>query len=403
MALKVRARLLYALAFTFLVVGCASTETREVSVAAIEIPGIPAPAASREKLGYQTLLDINSYKGSTFFTFVKDTVKPKLDEYATKGFKVSDGKKAIAVLDVVSKKVSGSALRAAKDSATLGKIADALHAKGELVTLYTLPDKIKAVNKSVDRFDLSTYYALASGGGVAIKLSDVNYYYNVNYGTGKTPKDERTGRSFGASPLRNADDISDKSYLRDLEQYVRGSGSASTDFFRTILETLTNTDARGYAKLSDLGQSVATDFLAIYTAEQDRHLMANLKTHHWDVALLEVTLISALHAGQEKVALFFDGQLKDRVPNQEKCGAPRDKIRDASMIDYWQFTSNPDPESCSRSGINITKREFRGIGMEISKYERKANPDLVKNIERHLKGVKTGGNVFEAISDYLIS
>ena len=39
------------------------------------------------------------------------------------------------------------------------------------------------------------------------------------------------------------------------------------------------------------------------------------------------------------------------------------------MRDYWQFSRNINSSSsCSRSGINITKREFRKLGTEITSY-----------------------------------
>jgi hypothetical protein len=121
------------------------------------------------------------------------------------------------------------------------------------------------------------------------------------------------------------------------------------------------------------------------------------------VALLEVTLLSSLHGGQEKIALLVNGEMKDIVQNQARCGQSDGKTRDASLIDYWQFTTNPDPKSCGRSGINITKKDFRALGLAVSKFEREHHPELVANVERHFEGVKTGGNVFAELSSYLIS
>lgn len=210
-----------------------------------------------------------------------------------------------------------------------------------------------------------------------------------------------TGRSFSETPLHNADDISDKSYLQGLEDLVRGEDPQN--FFRVVLQGLVNCDFSGYSKLSDLGQSVATDFFAIYTAEQDRHLMADLKAHAWDAALLEVTLLSSLHSGQEKITLMVNGEMKDIVQNQIRCGKSDGKTRDASLIDYWQFTTNPDPAQCGRSGINITKRDFRALGQKISDYEREHHPELVEQVESHFKGIRTGGNLFAELSSYLIS
>ena len=41
------------------------------------------------------------------------------------------------------------------------------------------------------------------------------------------------------------------------------------------MQALTDCDTSGWSELSTAGQMVATDFLAIYTAESDRHLMVN--------------------------------------------------------------------------------------------------------------------------------
>lgn len=359
-------------------------------------------AIAQASLDYSTTIDANNSKGVTYFTFMAEQVKPQLDRFAKRGFEVADGRRAVAVLDLVGKKVSTGAMRAAHTRDAIAQVADALHGKGA-ISFYDLPAKIGKANPDVSRYDLTTYLALASGGGVAVKLNDSNVFYNVNYGAGDVEKDEMTGRSFAATPLHNADDISDKNYLRDLESYVRGSAATTGEFYRLILEGLVDCDFSQYSRLSKLGQSVATDFFAIYTAEQDRHMMANLESHPWDVALMEVTLLSAVHAGQDKIALFFNGKMSDVVANQERCTSERNDLRDASLIDYWQFTTNPDPRSCGRSGINITKKEFRALGKVVSDYEREHNPSVVQAVERHFRNVKTGGNVFAELSGELIN
>jgi hypothetical protein len=351
-------------------------------------------------LDSQVVVELGSMKGQTYFTLMKETVKPKLDAIAKQGFTPVDGKKAVETLSNVGQKVGTGAMRAARDNDTLAAVADGLN--GQTVNFYDLPEAIGKVNKSVSRFDLTTYLALASGAGVAIEINDKNTFYNVNYGAGDVAEDEMTGRSFSETPLHKADDISDKSYLKGLEDLVRGEKNQG-DFFSVVLQGLVNCDFSGYAKLSDLGQSVATDFFAIYTAEQDRHMMSGLKTHPWDEALLEVTLLSSLHGGQDKIALMVSGEMKDVVENQVRCGQSDGKTRDASLIDYWQFTTNPDPKACGRSGINITRKDFRALGLAISQFEREQNPEIVANVERHFTGVRTGANVFAELSADLIS
>ena len=359
-----------------------------------------AQVSQARLLDSQVVIRPQTAKGQTYFSLMKETVKPQLDAIATSGFSPVNGQKAVGVLANVGHKVSSGALRAAHDNETLAAVADGL--KGQTLNFYNLPAAIGQLNKGVSRFDLTTYIALASGAGVAIEIDDKNTFYNVNYGTGSVAQDEMTGRSFSETPLHKADDISDKSYLKGLEDLVRGE-KHQNDFFAVILQGLVNCDFSGYQKLSDLGQSVATDFFAIYTAEQDRHMMSGLKAHAWDEALLEVTLLASLHGGQDKIALLVSGEMKDVVENQVRCGKSDGVTRDASLIDYWQFTTNPDPKACGRSGINITRKDFRALGLAISKFERDHNPTIVANVERHFDGVRAGANVFAELSAALIN
>jgi len=138
-----------------------------------------------------------------------------------------------------------------------------------------------------------------------------------------------------------------------------------------------NNDPSTYREISDEGKIVAADFMAVYVAEQDRHLMVHLATQHWDRSLLEVTLLSAFHAGQSNIQVMYNGQLTAPPP----ALIPKK----AGMLDYWQFSSNTDKENCVRSGINLTNLQFRKLGQLITSYE------------RHLKSVvDLSGNVFAA-------
>ena len=354
-------------------------------------------------LKYSTTVDLNDYKGQTYFSLMNEVIKPSLDEYANEGFKVANGRTAVAALKKVDSKVSAKALSAAGSAEKLKAVADAVSKKGN-VTFYDLPAVLGEEGVGAGRFDLSTYLALVSGGGVAVKINEENIAYNVNYGTGANDKDERTGRSFGEAPGRMALDASDKHYLEILEHYVRTDGENTEFFFKSILEILLNSDAANFENISEEGQAVATDFLAVYTAEQDRHIMANLKSHPWDEALLEVTLLSALHSGQKKVTLMYNGEFTDTTLKQAPgCDTAERAAKKASLIDYWQFSSSTDPESCNRSGLNVTRKDFRKLGAAITAYQRENNPELLENVQRHFKTTKNKGNVFAQLSAFLIN
>ena len=361
---------------------------------------------AEEKLNCDNVIDFSEFKDQTFLSFMISTVRPELNKFATKGYSVAGSKAIESALENVSPKVKAKVLRGAGSEAKLLELANAL--EGTSVTLYTLPQKIAEVDRKFDRYGLSTFLGLASCGGAVIKFYDDNYAYNIHYGTGKEKKDAQTGRSFGAGPIRGASDASDKDYLTDLEKFVTSTTSPA-EFYQTLLESLTNSDASNYKAVDKSGQTLLTDFLAVYTAEQARNLMDDKITLHWDAALLEVTLLSAFHAGQKEITLFFkDPKNKktyftENVFHQAPGGEAREKKRAAHLMDYWQFSSRPEPEFKNRSGINITKEQFRTLGLAISEYERENNPDLVERVERHFKGIKTGNNLFEELSLFLIN
>ncbi len=359
-------------------------------------------------LNYQTVVDIGSYKGTTFFSLMQKVIKPALDRYADDGFYVVNGAGVADVLERVDKKVARNAVAAAGTVERLQSIANQLAASGARINFHNLPAAIGQIDPSVSRFDLQEFFGLASGGGVAVRVMDGVYAYNVNYGTGLVQMDAQSGRSFGEAAGRLARDASDADYLQMLERYVRSSGNNVASFYQSILEILTNNDVSGFSKISDDGKIVASDFLAVYVAEQDRHLMVNLQSQHWDRALLEVTLLSAFHAGQDQIYVMYNDRLTNATYKQARnCVVPNvppsPKIaKVAGMIDYWQFSSNTDDKNCKRSGINLTNQQFRKLGRLITQYERQAHPELVKEVERHLDGIQLSDNLLADLSNFLI-
>lgn len=386
------------------VVGVEEADQLEVANNApsiLENLGPSTSGSSQNTLNYATVVNIADYKGSTFFALMQGTVKPALDIYAKKGFQVIRGSQVEAALKKVDAKVSRNAISDAGSVELLKKISDQLYQSGRFYTLYDLPS---AIVGGKDRYGLSTFYALVSGGGVAVKINDQNFAYNVNYGTGDVAQDEMTGRSFGEAPGRLALDASDAHYLQMLEKYVRTSGDRVQDFYQSLLEILTNNDTSNFSRISNEGQAVASDFIAVYVAEQDRHLMANLQSHHWDQALLEVTLLGAFHAGQDKVAVMYNGLLTSTTEKQITGCSTNAKVQKAAgMVDYWQFSKSTDPKSCSRSGINVTNRDFRKLESKISYFEKNRNPQLVANVTRHFTNIQQTGNIFLDLSNFLIN
>ncbi len=124
------------------------------------------------------------------------------------------------------------------------------------------------------------------------------------------PGDVVTGKSFGQGPTRASNDVSDPEYLGELGKFITTSDNrVVAEFYRTLMQILTHCDASNYARLTPLAQTLATDFTAVYTAEQDRDLMEDLRKFEFDVALAEVTFLSAFSAGGSKVRIHFMGEL----------------------------------------------------------------------------------------------
>ncbi|MBY0452757.1 MAG: hypothetical protein K2P92_06955, partial [Bdellovibrionaceae bacterium] len=158
---------------------------------------------------YSQTVDLNQHKGRTFFSLMREVIKPRLDQMSTEGFNIVNGQQAVAALKKVDKKVSSRALRSAGSADRLKQVADSLAADGRKINFYDLPQVLGQKGIGSGRYDLSTFLALISGGGVAVKINNENIAYNVNYGSGNVDKDEMTGRSFGEAPGRLALDASD--------------------------------------------------------------------------------------------------------------------------------------------------------------------------------------------------
>jgi hypothetical protein len=172
----------------------------------------------------------------------------------------------------------------------------------------------KPENLALDVVMVTPLVVLTSGGGVRVRIDDRNRYDNVGYRSGGDGPDHaadpKSGRSFMTSPVHRARDTSDLAFLKDLDAYLGAPAADAAAFFRTLLELITRCDAEGYVRLSDLGQSVVTDFVGVYTAELDRNLMSAV--HQWENDLAEVTFLSAFGCAARRVNK--QGRLAEGVP-----------------------------------------------------------------------------------------
>lgn len=353
-------------------------------------------------LSQYDVYNVEGYKGQTFLSFLQEAVKPALDEIAVNGYQIADSETIQAVYESVDAKIQNNVNRNGGIEA-IKEIADQL--QGETVNLNDLPQKIASINRSVDRYDMASFLGLASGGGVAIKFYENNYAYNVHYDT----EEQKSGRSFSVGPTRPANDVSYKVYLDDMQAYINEQSENLPSFNQAALEILLDSNPRAYKDVSDDGQTALSDFLAVYVAEQVRNLMDGKVTTHWDAALLEVTLLASFHAGQDTFKLFYENpatgevSFTGKVLEQARCEVPS-KSRKATLRDYWQFSRRvDDPKNCGRSGVNITKNEFRKLGQEITSYMRANDSEGLQAVIDSMGLDQDVENVYLALSQYIIN
>ncbi len=288
-------------------------------------------------------------------------------------------------------------------------------------------DQVQADAEKTHKFDDIQPTLINAGNGVAIRIDANNYFFNVGYGdgankndiTGKDEPDQQSGRSYGVGPRGRESDPSDVAYLAELQTYITGidfrkhvaigSGKGIMPaFYKAIIPALLNNDGSGWKGLSPLGQEVATDFLAIYTAEQARRLMNPTHRMQWDDALLQVTLLGSFHSGQTVIKPMINGVFTDKSASW-RFSAPRPSCakvsspKVAGLDDYWTWSRNPDPKNCRRSGINLTRTDFTKTGQIISDFERSHNPALVAKVENHFDPKNRGKNLYNELANHAIN
>ena len=196
---------------------------------------------------------------------------------------------------------------------------------------------------------------LASGSGTLVKIDSANYFYNVGY---QKPI-VKSGRSYGAATGRSLLDPSDRNYLTEMADYLKPATTPdASQFYVAIMKVLTNCDSSDFAGLPAAGQVTATDFVTIYTAELERHVMVNLvpSQHPWEIDLSEVTLLTAY--GSPSGMVMKGGSL---VPG--------------TAVDYFAT-------GATGSGIGDTRKDFVKLARRITAFESDPHhhPELVAAI-----------------------
>jgi hypothetical protein len=192
-------------------------------------------------------------------------------------------------------------------------------------------------------------------------------------------------------------------YLQHLAQVVLGNNPRDLNaFYETIVRILGACNPQGIENLLPATQRLATNFLAIYTAEQYRAMVPK-GIKNWDDALLQVTMLGAFHGGQSKFTMFYEGkftvQTKRQAAGVYTPFGPGPTAKDASdkrasMDDYWQFSRDPDSH---RSGVNETRSDFEKMGHAITKYEASIQSQALAQVHAV---VGKSDNVIEATSKF---
>ncbi|WP_394835632.1 hypothetical protein LVJ94_01720 [Pendulispora rubella] len=332
---------------------------------------------------------LSDFEGNTFLEAMsmRGGIKESLDTDEATHFAFASPATLHAVESNFDPQVRAKLSRFMKDGAEgLDELVEAL--AGQQTTPAGAPGAIGTQLENLDLLanhdaiglaavSLSPFLSLASGAGTVVRVHANNYYYNIGYKPGSSEPAElakhvKSGRSFGAGPMHRALDASDVFYLTEMDHYF-GEETSPEDFFRALLQILLRCDASGYARLSDEGQTVATDFLAIYTAELDRHLMSGLAQHPWENDLAEVTMLSSY--GTPSGLVRVDGQLRRGTPK-----------------DYFGVGH-------TGSGIGITRRDRMALQRAVTDAERTLHPEVVRNLES-IVGHR-GGDAMHAVMLYL--
>lgn len=364
--------------------------------------------------------DLKANVGKTYVSFMKNKVKPALDKLSDEsnggggGFKnIGAGAYQSQQIHLDKKTLLG--YQGAKWNRTTKKYEGALR-EDQIVDVYNSLKKIKTIS-TVDSlsyysrddkgwatkndmalalkdarvnsapFDLATLYALTGGIGVKVKIDENNYNYHVLYKTGYTNPHEEvmSGRSFASSPSHGAADATDPEYLRDLKKYL-DSTSDVKPFYRALILALANCDTSGWAQNSDLGQSVLSDFLTVYTAEADRHLMVNLKNgqHPWEIDLAAVTAVSAISSKSGKIV---------------NAG----EVVESDLVGWFAPSPNNKPDGPQRSGIGITRNDRKKLQRAIHAYEMttKDGKQLIADIQAIIGTNYNKNDVIQGVFEYL--
>lgn len=239
------------------------------------------------------------------------------------------------------------------------------------------------------------------GKGLVLILDDETYTYHYGYAVGSGGANleldqefRKTGRSYGAAGIRSAYDPSDNDYLRLLASYVANASQAELKRFYTVLfEILLKSDGSGLRGLNADGQLVIADFIAIYVAELNRHLMTGLKMYEWENALTEITMLAAFSVQPDGLTLDPRGD----VNNESR----RDLIR-AGKVEPRQRLLGYFGVGTQGSGLDGRNKQRRHkLTRHITKIQYRIHGRTVDRIARLIDATKPVSDVYDDVMEFI--
>ncbi|MFT6067831.1 MAG: hypothetical protein ACJAT2_001174 [Bacteriovoracaceae bacterium] len=231
-----------------------------------------------------------------------------------------------------------------------------------------------------DKYSLGQFMAIASGAGTLIRINKDNYFYNIGY----FAPEVRSGRSYGATTLHNANDASHLMYLRQLESFLKYDNDHA-QFFSAIIKFLVDTDVSIYddPSFNKYGEAVLTDYITVYTAELRRQLMRGLSpwSAPWGNDMTEATFLSFFNVKSGRMML-------------------EEGLVEASIKEHWALS----PTGSGRSGFGINRKPRRVLQAGISNFFRNhENSDLQEVAFRmdRLIGKKSDGDIYRGMMEYI--
>jgi len=343
----------------------------------------PAPIESRY------YMDLQNYSGQSFLqTMIEPDygVVAQFDADYEDTYAFANAKAVGKAIENFDRKNKNRILKMFNASVTELKVfTKALKEQEQNFSPSNINDKVgnvlRKLNIQADKYALAQFIAIASGAGTLIRINQDNYFYNFGYFSPEV----RSGRSYGATNLHNANDASHLMYLRQLEGFLKDERNNHHLFYLGLLKFLVDTDVSVYEvpEFNDEAEAVLTDYITVYTAELRRHLMKNLHPSRapWGNDMTEATFLSLFNVKSGLMML-------------------QEGLVESSIKEHWALSRS----GSGRSGFGINRKQRRSLQTKISNFFRKNDDsdkrEVVLKIDR-LIGKNKSGDVYRGVMEYL--